>query len=108
MCETEFDRGIEGKLIELFDVPNGIELNQVSDTLNLLLSSRFDQKLDFWMGLVGQVFQGIGIIIKRLNLKENSQLKTATYTGASRFQHVQLKLNFIILCVKRKKHGCLS
>lgn len=57
MCENEFERGIEGKLIELFDVPNGIELNQVKDTLNLLLGSRFDEKLDFWMGLVGQVFQ---------------------------------------------------
>ena len=57
MCEDEFDRGIEGKLIELFDVPNGIELNQVKDTLNLLLSSRYDTKLNFWMGLVGQVFQ---------------------------------------------------
>ena len=31
MCESEFDRGIEGKLIELFDVPNGIELNQVKE-----------------------------------------------------------------------------
>ena len=77
MCETEFDRGIEGKLIELFDVPNGIELNQVSDTLNLLLSSRFDQKLEFWMGLVGQVFQGIGIIIKRLNLKKKLPIENS-------------------------------
>ena len=27
------------------------------DTLNLLLTSRYDTKLNFWMGLVGQVFQ---------------------------------------------------
>ena len=49
--------GPELSLIELFDVPNGIELNQVKDTLNLLLTSRYDTKLNFWMGLVGQVFQ---------------------------------------------------
>ena len=57
LCESEFDKGIEGKLIELFDVPNGIELNQVKDTLQLLLSSRFGEKLEFWMSLVGHVFQ---------------------------------------------------
>ena len=43
--------------MELFDVPDGIELNQVKDTLNLLLSARFEEKLGFWMNLVGEVFQ---------------------------------------------------
>ena len=57
MCETEFEKGVEGKLMELFDVPDGIELNQVKDTLNLLLGARFDEKLMFWMKLVGEVFQ---------------------------------------------------
>ena len=57
MCEEKFEKGIEGKLIELFDVPDGIELKQVKDTLNLLLCARFEEKLLFWMKLVGEVFQ---------------------------------------------------
>ena len=44
MCEDEFDRGIEGKLIGLFDVPNGIELNQVKERfINILLMEHIDK-----------------------------------------------------------------
>jgi hypothetical protein len=57
LAENEFPNGIEQKLFELFDVPDGIQLNQVRDTLNLLLSARFEEKTDFWMTLVRDVFQ---------------------------------------------------
>jgi len=55
--ESQFPKGIEEKLFELFDVPDGIQLNEVRDTLNLLLSARFEEKTEFWMTLVRDVFQ---------------------------------------------------
>lgn len=55
--EQEFPKGIEEKLFDLFDVPDGIQLNEVRDTLNLLLSARFEEKTEFWMTLVREVFQ---------------------------------------------------
>ena len=38
-------------------MPDGIQLNEVRDTLNLLLSARFEEKTEFWMTLVREVFQ---------------------------------------------------
>ena len=55
--EQEFPKGLEEKLFELFDVPDGIQLNEVRDTLNFLLSARFKEKTEFWMTLVREVFQ---------------------------------------------------
>lgn len=55
--EQEFPKGLEEKLFELFDVPDGIQLNEVRDTLNFLLSARFNEKTEFWMTLVREVFQ---------------------------------------------------
>jgi len=57
ICEGIYPNGIESKLFDLFEIPDGIALNQVRDTLNLLLSARIQEKTDFWIAVVREVFQ---------------------------------------------------